>query len=471
MGVIYLAEHTVIERRVALKLLAPKWAGSHVLTRRLFDEARAANRASHPNLIEVTDLIQEGESCGLVMEYLAGESMDAVLHREEFLPVDRLLPIAAQIARGMAAAHEAGVIHRDLKPANVFLCERDGERDFVKILDFGVASWTESDPDAAPSLVGTPIYMAPELASSDSVDARADIYALGIIMYEALAGKPPFNRGSVRDLLVAHITEDPQPPSSLPDVPQVVPATLEHLVLRCLAKSPDARPGSMAEIAAQLERMIADRETFLRICGPRRLGASEPRDTREDCDSGEYFEDTEDITEIAAGLARSRSRWIVCGAAALIIAGLGLFGFGTRLSDGGAVALAARTNAAVPVSHTPPSAQQTSLQPTQAPPARAERSEFERAAPSSVPAGSVERVRRASTRGPKRPAASKREQTMALRRDAAASPAAQTPEFRLVLPRDSLSFPVRATPRSEARQREARPIDKEMEKHAVLDPF
>jgi serine/threonine-protein kinase len=252
MGVVYVAEHELIGRKVALKFIAPELAEKPEAVRLFFREARAANQIAHPNIIQITDLVEgDGEDpCFMVMELLEGHTLGEVIEQEGRLPGERVIEIGVQVADAMAAAHENGVIHRDLKPENIFLCNRGGD---VKILDFGLAHLGSRRRRSRESTViacGTPLYMSPEQAGSDAVDERADIYSLGAVLYEAITGKPVFDYESVRDLMLAHISETPEPPSAsgLPVNPD-----LEKLVMECLEKAPEARPRSMRHVAERLD--------------------------------------------------------------------------------------------------------------------------------------------------------------------------------------------------------------------------
>jgi serine/threonine protein kinase len=251
MGVVYVAEHVLIGRKVALKLIAPELAAQPEAVRLFFREARAANQIAHPNIIQITDLVEGhgDDPCFMVMELLEGHTLGEVIEQEGRLPGARVIEVGVQVADAMAAAHEVGVIHRDLKPENIFLCNRGGD---VKILDFGLAHLGSRRRRSRESTViacGTPLYMSPEQAGSDTVDDRADIYSLGAVLYEAITGKPVFDYESVRDLMLAHISETPEPPSQ---TGVEVNAELEKLIMECLEKAPEARPRSMRQVAERL---------------------------------------------------------------------------------------------------------------------------------------------------------------------------------------------------------------------------
>jgi serine/threonine-protein kinase len=259
MGSVYLAEHPVIGRKAAIKVLRRELVEDASLVERFVNEARAANAIRHPNIIEIIDVgrLPSGVPY-LMMEFLEGTSLAACIGRSERLPVNRAVDILAQAASALSAAHAKAIVHRDLKPDNIFLCPdesaRGGER--VKVLDFGIAKLRgelggNSAKTQTGSLMGTPPYMSPEQCRgvSDDIDHRTDIYALGIILYEMLCGAPPFVSPGWGDIVLAHLTQAPAPPRSKnPEVPEA----LEELILKALAKKADDRFASAAEMRAAL---------------------------------------------------------------------------------------------------------------------------------------------------------------------------------------------------------------------------
>ncbi|MEO6952847.1 MAG: serine/threonine-protein kinase [Polyangia bacterium] len=249
MGAVYLAQHPSIGKRVALKVIRPDLAADEETVMRFFNEARAVTQIGHENIIDVKDFGQtpEGDSF-IVMELLEGISLGELLRNEGALPAERAVHIAAQITDGLAAAHARGIVHRDLKPDNVFLVPRGTDRDYVKILDFGLAKLT--GPGALASntregtVIGTPYYMAPEAAESASrVDSRADVYSLGCILFEMVTGQVPFAGDGLGQILVRHLSEVPLTPSVMRPG---TPPWLDRVVLRALQKKPDHRYASMA---------------------------------------------------------------------------------------------------------------------------------------------------------------------------------------------------------------------------------
>jgi serine/threonine-protein kinase len=243
MGDVYLAEHRLLKRRCALKLVRPENAGDPRTLARFEREVQAAARLSHPNVVEIYDygLTQDG-TFYYVMEYLRGLSFADLVARHGPLPAGRVIYLLRQACAGLAEAHAAGLIHRDLKPANLFAAHVGSRYDVTKLLDFGLVKETARGPVdlSGPGLViGTPLYAAPEQATaSAALDHRADLYALGAVAYYLLTGRPPFEGDSVLGVLLAHAHDPVAPPSRhRPDVP----GDLEGVVLRCLAKGPGDR--------------------------------------------------------------------------------------------------------------------------------------------------------------------------------------------------------------------------------------
>jgi Flp pilus assembly protein TadD len=221
---------------------------------RFFNEARAVNAIRHENIVEVTDLFTDEEGrAHMVMEYLEGCTLGDLIKSRAPLPPSRVAHIGTQIADALSAAHEQGIIHRDVKPANVFLIKRKSTDDYVKLLDFGIA---RLHPDCggieateSGQIVGTPVYMPPEQAKGNPVSAYADIYSLGIILYEMLTGEFPFPKSSAIQMMMAHISDPPKPL----DVPGL-PIAFKELVEKCLSKNPTDRPLDAKTIAAELEQ-------------------------------------------------------------------------------------------------------------------------------------------------------------------------------------------------------------------------
>ncbi len=257
MGAVYLAEHPGIGRKVAIKVLRSELDHNPQLLTRFLNEARAANAIRHPNIIEVLDSGTTAKGISyLVMELLEGESLSARIRRLSRLDERSAVEIAMQTASGLGAAHAKGIIHRDLKPDNLFIIpeESDASRERVKILDFGIAKLHVASGDSLKTrtgtLMGTPVYMSPEQClGTKEVDHRSDVYSLGIIIYEMLAGRPPFVSEGFGELLSMHLHETPPPLQEL--APQVSDE-LEFVVRKTLAKKADDRYPSMAEVRAAL---------------------------------------------------------------------------------------------------------------------------------------------------------------------------------------------------------------------------
>jgi tRNA A-37 threonylcarbamoyl transferase component Bud32 len=253
MGAVYMAEHTLIGKKVALKVLHRELAQDREVVARFFNEARAVNQIGHEHIVDITDFGQSGGDHFFVMELLSGRSLAEVLAKEKRLAPPRALAIAAQIADALAAAHAAGVIHRDLKPENVLLVNRHGDRDFVKLLDFGLAKLLDGKHGKltkAGVVLGTPQYMSPEQCESRTVDARSDVYALGVLLYQMVTGAVPFDGQTMAEILVKHVHEPPPPPRD-------VPPAVEAILMRCLAKAPAARYGSMIELREAVREAAA----------------------------------------------------------------------------------------------------------------------------------------------------------------------------------------------------------------------
>jgi eukaryotic-like serine/threonine-protein kinase len=257
MGAVYRAEHTMMRRDLAIKVLLPELSGKEEFARRFEREAESASRLDHPNIITVTDFGRTNEgSLFLAMEFLAGTSLSAAISAGP-MPVERALAITRQILRALDHAHAAGVVHRDLKPENIMLVERDGNREVVKILDFGIAKVTEpqSGREAltqAGVIFGTPEYLSPEQALGEAVDARADIYAAGVILFEMLAGRRPFESEDKVKIISMHLSHAP------PRIREVNPAVevsipLEQAVLQAMEKSRDNRFSTAVAFLQALE--------------------------------------------------------------------------------------------------------------------------------------------------------------------------------------------------------------------------
>jgi len=257
MGAVYRAEHTMMRRDLAIKVLLPELGGKEEFARRFEREAESASRLTHPNIITVTDFGRTAEgSLFLVMEFLAGESLSEAIAGGP-MPLARALAIIRQILRALEHAHAAGVVHRDLKPENIMLVERDGQRDVVKILDFGIAKVTQPQSAGealtqAGVIFGTPEYLSPEQALGEAVDARADIYAAGVILYEMLVGRRPFENEDKVKIISMHLSH--APPRMRDANPAVdVPLPLEQAIMQALEKSREHRFATATAFLQALE--------------------------------------------------------------------------------------------------------------------------------------------------------------------------------------------------------------------------
>jgi len=284
MGTVYSGEHIYIRKKVAVKVLHAQFAKFEEAIHRFLREARAASSINHPNIVDVTDFgpMPDG-GVYFVMEYLDGTSLEDLIEREQAIELHRALNIANQISLALAAAHEKNIVHRDLKPENIMLIRKPGRRDvirqvsedeesetgefvvekenmydFVKVLDFGIAKVLtpdelKADQTMAGAVFGTPEYMSPEAARGDPVDYRSDIYSLGVILFDMLVGRPPFEAPAAAEVLAMHIsTEAPSARDTAPELE--ITKLADHLIQRCMAKSPDDRYQSMDHLRDELQR-------------------------------------------------------------------------------------------------------------------------------------------------------------------------------------------------------------------------
>tara|TARA_B100001750_G_scaffold223161_2_gene213164 strand:- start:151 stop:1947 length:1797 start_codon:yes stop_codon:yes gene_type:complete len=279
MSNVYLARHVLIDRLVAVKTLRRDLSRDPIQRDRFIREARAVNRINHENIVEITDFGETDEGLVyLVMEYVPGEPLLEAMAHTPFVP-QRALHIAEQIGAALGRAHQMGVVHRDLKPENVLLVPTRDQDDEVKILDFGIAKIMDAPSlTGSQQIFGTPGYIAPEYIQSTAIDGRADLYSLGVILYEMVTGALPFDYEYPGDLLVKHVTERPVPPTER--LGSVEPA-MERLILQCLAKDPSDR---FRDAYHFLEELQATRE---RLGGNESWGGlNESQSTEYDLDAG-----------------------------------------------------------------------------------------------------------------------------------------------------------------------------------------
>jgi|GEM_PF-3376220 len=309
MGVVYLAEQKTVERAVVVKLIHRHLISDPDVVGRFQREMHVTAQIEHPNTVRVYDCGEERGQPYLVTEYVPGEDLATLLTREGRVAIDRLVPIAEQIARGLRAAHAAGIVHRDLKPANVMVQSRLGERDRVTVLDFGIAKPLGEHAHlktGAGLLIGTPTYMSPEQCAGLDVDARSDLYALGLLMFEMAVGRPPFTHEAITALLVAHISSPPPP---IADEAPDAPPALHQLIDSLLAKAPDQRPPSADAVVESLEAIRAD----LRQPSMRLKQAPLPRTSMLHIQTSPQ---SEAPSVKHAPVSRPRLRWILLAAAA-----------------------------------------------------------------------------------------------------------------------------------------------------------
>jgi serine/threonine protein kinase len=265
MGVVAAAYHVQLEQRVALKLMWPQATENPEAVSRFFREARAAARISSEHVVRVFDVgALENGAPYIAMEYLQGADLAQVLATRGRLAAEEAIDYLLQACEALAEAHAAGVVHRDLKPGNLFLAQRVDGQQLIKVLDFGISKMTALPGASAQvtmtqtsALMGSPLYMSPEqMASAKAVDARSDIWALGVVAYEMLSGTPPFVAQTLPQVCAMILTEEPQ--SLAARVPSL-PSTIVSAVERCLRKEPAHRYQSVAELAAALEPIASPR--------------------------------------------------------------------------------------------------------------------------------------------------------------------------------------------------------------------
>ncbi len=273
MGAVYLGEHPLIGKRVAVKVLLEELAAKEDIVSRFFNEAKAVNDIGHQNIVDIVDFGKVkndhgGDVVYFIMEFLDGESLAARLRRTG-LSFNETMHVMAQCCSALTASHAKGIVHRDLKPENIYLCPRGTDKNFVKILDFGIAKLTgdggTSHKTRTGLVIGTPAYMSPEQCEGKGlIDHRSDIYSLGVLMYELLTGRVPFPGEGFGEILVAHLTKQPEPPSTLnPDIKPEV----EAIVMRAIEKDRNRRFQSMQEFAEALANPMAHQSSYQQLPG------------------------------------------------------------------------------------------------------------------------------------------------------------------------------------------------------------
>ncbi|MSP58865.1 MAG: serine/threonine protein kinase [Myxococcales bacterium] len=260
MGAVYLGQHPTIGKRVAVKVLHEELSMKEDIVSRFFTEAKAVNSIQHPNIVDIVDFGKIPGENGLdmvylIMEFLDGEGLDSRLKREG-VSINEAVHILTQCASALSASHAHHIVHRDLKPENIYLVKRGQDRNYCKLLDFGIAKLTGDDAaqskhqTRAGLVIGTPAYMSPEQCEGKgNIDWRSDVYSLGIVMYEMITGRTPFQGDGFGEVLVAHLTKTPPLPSS---IRHDIPPGMESVVMHALEKNKDARFQSMEEFTAAM---------------------------------------------------------------------------------------------------------------------------------------------------------------------------------------------------------------------------
>lgn len=269
MGAVYEASQPSVNGKVAVKILHAKLANRKDLVSRFHREAAAMSHLTHPNTVKVL-VYGEDEKDGLlyiVMEYLEGKNLNQTVRAEGPLPPERAVPLLVQACHALQEAHEKGIVHRDLKPENIFVCTHGGMKDFVKVLDFGLAKVTEREMRPGSMILtqegmvfGTPEFMSPEQAQGKTLDARSDIYSLAVILYEVLTGKLPFDAKSPMEYIQLHVQKEPITLSQR--VPgKTFPPALDAVIAKALSKERDHRYQTAAEFAQALQQALGQQPT------------------------------------------------------------------------------------------------------------------------------------------------------------------------------------------------------------------
>lgn len=268
MGAVYRAEDTKVEQEIALKLIKPEIASDKTTIQRFQNELKTARQISHRNVCRMYDLGEDGDTRFITMEYVRGEDLKSFIRRSKRLSIATAVDIAAQICEGLAEAHRLGVVHRDLKPGNIMI---DGEGE-VRILDFGIArSLKEKGLTVTGSMIGTPAYMSPEQAEAGEIDHRADLYSLGVILYEMVTGSVPFEGETALSTAMKHKGESPEDPKHYN---LQTPEELSRLILKCLEKKKEDRYQSAEKLQQELRNIEKDISTEGGIADKKEAGPS-----------------------------------------------------------------------------------------------------------------------------------------------------------------------------------------------------
>ena len=288
MGAVYMAEHPVIGSRVAIKFLHPQYATDQKIVDRFFNEARAVNVIGHDNILKILDLnVTEDNRHYFIMEFLYGKSLQDLVKPDHPIPLEVTGPILLQTCEALQAAHDHNIIHRDLKPDNIYLIVHKGRKNFVKVVDFGIAKLTDDQGQSTGKtqtgmVMGTPAYMSPEQAGgmSSRIDGRSDVYSLGCMMFQMATGKLPFPGTSFGEVLIGHLQlAPPEPRSFNPEIPE----EYQGIILKCLEKRQENRYQSMRElhdaIAVCMETLGISRELPVADAKDQEGGTQGPKST------------------------------------------------------------------------------------------------------------------------------------------------------------------------------------------------
>ena len=329
MGLVYKARHVTLGKPLAIKVLKAEVSKDAEIVQRFRQEAQSATAIGNHHIIDISDfgVLADG-STYFVMEFLDGISLTKAIEPNKPLEARRTIHIAKQLCRALGAAHDIGIVHRDLKPDNVYLISRGGDKDFVKVLDFGIAKvgGAKSKLTQVGQVFGTPHYMSPEQCAGTQVDKRTDIYALGVIMYEMASSRVPFDADNLMGILTKHLYEEPIKPHELPP-PVDVPPSLEAIIMKCLAKKAEARYQSMQEVLADLELCEQGVTPNAVVEGVRRASATGAHRSAELSNSSAAL--SVDVGDVQ--LPKKSSLGLILGAVALVL----LLGGGAILAMSG----------------------------------------------------------------------------------------------------------------------------------------